>query len=220
MNPKDFAVGYTEDKFNPMFREPVVVEHNGMYHLKGLLDPTFIEEVNSWFESNVCLRANLNGKLESAASIGSDRISVFDEESSQKLYEKLIEYGIPSKYTGNSDLSLNSSWESSVINPLWRGIRYNVGDALVAHYDDTFVKNSGTRSLMSVVLYFTQGETHFMTDPRENHNYADYKVWKGEVDHKFVCNPGDVLVFDHRLFHSCPKVNKEKRIIRTDLMYK
>ena len=219
MHPKDFAVGYSEKTFHAMFSQTAsAVVVDGIFHIKSLLTPEFIAEVNEWFARSNSQRANINGRKDNAAETGSDRISVYDEVSSQLLFTNLANL-ICEEYKGNSDRALGKEWEMCGVNPLWRGIRYNPGDALVAHYDDSFIKNDTERSLMSVVMYFTEGETHFMTDPRHDHGYSDFVEWDGIIDHRFVCKPGDVLVFDHRLFHSGPRVDREKRIIRTDLMY-
>jgi hypothetical protein len=219
MHPKDFAVGYSDKTFHSMFEFPEVEDVCGIFHLKNLLARDFVNEVNSWFANSNSQRANINGRKDNSAETGSDRISVYDEVSAERLCQQ-IAANIGIHYQGNSDRSLGKEWELCGVNPLWRGIRYNPGDALVAHYDDSFIKNDTERSLMSVVMYFTEGETHFMTDPRQDHGYSDFVEWDGIIDHRFACKPGDVLVFDHRLFHSGPRVDKEKRIIRTDLMYK
>lgn len=218
MHPKDFAVGYSEQTFHSMFALPKVEKVGSIFHLKGLVAPEFVQEVNFWFAQSKSQRANINGRKDNSAITGSDRISAYDEVSSLRLAQRIKAY-IGKEYQGNSDRSLGKEWELCGVNPLWRGIRYNQGDALVAHYDDSFIKNETERSLMSVVMYFTEGETHFMTDPRRDHGYSDFYEWDGIIDHRFVCKPGDVLVFDHRLFHSGPRVDKEKRIVRTDLMY-
>lgn len=225
MNPQDFAVGYTTKQFDAEFVYPWARKtySNGIVHLHNAMSQKFIDEVNQWFNQSTSQRANLNGKKVDKADVGSDRISVFDITSSELLFAHLQNF-VPKIYNGASDLAgileFPLLWETCGVNPLWRGIRYNPGDALVAHYDDTYAKSESEKSLMSIVMYFSTGSTRFMTDPRENHNYSDYGEWTDEVDIEVDCAPGDILIFDHRLFHDGPKVSSEKRIIRTDLMFK
>lgn len=221
MNPKDFAVGYSDKQFDTEFQYPWARSKysNGAIRLHCAMTEKFVAEVNEWFAQSDHQRANLNGKKVDTAEIGSDRISSYDVQSSAYVWGYLSQF-VPKIYTGESDLAGKDHWATCGVNPLWRGIRYNPGDALVAHYDDTYQKSDSEKSLMSIVMYFSEGYTRFMTDPRANHNYEDFGEWNDAADIEVQCSPGDILIFDHRLFHDGPKVTQEKRIIRTDLMFK
>ena len=128
-------------------------------------------------------------------------------------------------------------WEPTGINPLFRFIRYKDKGKLVAHYDAPYVQDSENRSLMSLVIYLTpgnsddtRGSTRFVKDsqlwtPVDKMNFDDWDRCADPSEVLEYVNPtmGDALLFDHRLLHDSEPLDstdREKIIIRTDIMFR
>lgn len=213
----DFIVNNKPTKFFASFGKPEIYITDDAIRIRGLIaDSSF----NSWFEENEKLRANQNGYTRRESTVvGSNRLSNYDVEFAEILFSQLAPIITKLSLDYSSDLSGDFEWVPRGINPLFRGIEYTKGDALVAHYDDSYVQNEKTRSLMSVVIYVTGGQTRFMDDPRIDHEYKDFELWGDRLSRPINAEPGDILIFNHRKFHDGPTVTEQKRIIRTDLMF-
>lgn len=151
---------------------------------------------------------------------------MYTETISQFIYRRISKF-LPHMYSSlmRTDLTAGGTcWSRTRINPLFRFIKYGLGDWLVPHYDDSYRASDDERSLLTVVIYLTAGKTRFIRENRAIHNYEDQdeKPSDDRVINEFLCSPGDILIFDHRILHDCEMLldnTDEKLIIRTDMMY-
>jgi NAD+ synthetase len=215
---------------NPRNVEKVSLERGpqGILVFRNLLSKTECAEWRAWAndpKGDPWSRANEYGKTGvKSTSVGSWRKTTFNQDWSREIYNRLAKAGLPRHYLPiypHSDRAKDGLvWTRVGLSEVWRWIKYTPGDGLVPHYDDTYAHSSHKKTLMSVVMYLSEGETRFLSDPRFPTTYEDWPtLWEGPVDYTVKANPGDVVVFDHRLFHDGPKVSKEKIIVRTDVVY-
>jgi NAD+ synthetase len=198
---------------------------HGVTHFRTALSTAEILAWRAWAMSSPWARADQHGRAQrepAASTPGSWRKTTMNPLISRVLYERLCVAGLPPFATNSVNEDLTGGglvWSRVGLNNVWRWIRYDKGDALVPHYDDTFQYTSHTRTLMSVLIYLTDGATRFLTEPRQQHSFEDLPhLWDGDgtVVH---AKAGDVLVFDHRLLHDSPIVSSEKLVIRTDVVF-
>lgn len=197
--------------------------------VNNLLSQQEISDLNDLIESKDApwCRADKYGKICQSADIGSFRKSWYSEEFSEILKKRLsnlpLKTYIPNKNNSADDEINSLVWTFNNVGSLYRFIKYQQGDALVPHYDESFKEGSHSQSLFSLVIYLTPGETHFFEDIRVVKTYDDFDSLSSEIGLvpflKAKCNPGDALIFQHRLLHDCPIVKSEKKIIRTDLFF-
>jgi hypothetical protein len=119
-------------------------------------------------------------------------------------------------------------WRAHGLNPLMRFIRYRPGGGLVPHYDSSFVRSAGERTLMSVVLGLTDGETRIIHDsqvdvPRARKDYADWPAFARPEDVALAIplRAGSALILDHRILHDSAPISRDvdKLVLRTDVMF-
>lgn len=167
--------------------------------------------------------------------VGNYRISTYSEDLAEVLWNKLQPFFKPSRVTDPytpTDHDDHKFWKPIGVNPLFRFIRYESGGELVAHYDETFIKNDQERSLMSLIIYLTtnnRGATRFVKDPqmKKPMSEMDFSDWPrvaalNEVRLKVKPKAGSVLLFDHRILHDGEPLGEgdpEKIIIRSDIMF-
>ena len=172
------------------------------------------------------------------AGVGSKRTSIWSEELSNQIWDKLksfIEPKFCDDLTPTDWYQLNGSrvWKPYSLSPLLRFMEYQKNGQHYAHYDAGYIyPDSSYRTLKSVVIYLTtsekDGQTRFIKDGQEtipvydrNHNDWDREVRPEEVEIAVKPSAGDILIFDHRLCHDVEKYtgNNPRIIIRTDIIY-
>lgn len=189
-----------------------------------------------WIKNNTekMIKTNHYGYSNTDNNEGSTRLSFYDENWAKVLYERILAGNLINPIFNEKSPNTNSypfeQWRAIGLNPLFRVMKYNEGDFLYPHYDDSFYESDKIRSLKSVVIVVQSategGSTRFLEDPQlslpfEKRDFSD----KSEVlsSKEVLCSfseEGGVLVFNHRLLHDGEKVIKgEKIIIRTDVMY-
>jgi ectoine hydroxylase-related dioxygenase (phytanoyl-CoA dioxygenase family) len=111
-------------------------------------------------------------------------------------------------------------------------MRYEPGGQHHGHYDAGFDYGDGRRSLLSVVFYLTatvhSGATSFLRDGQQGRPMAERHLgdWvRAARDDEVLCavhaEPGDALVFDHRLCHDVQRWEGPgpRLIVRGDVVY-
>lgn len=157
---------------------------------------------------------------------GSKRRSFFDEAMAQEIFERLktaLDFIRDTDFSPSPDAQEFRYWEAVGINPLFRSIEYDHGGFLVPHYDAPVAYKPDVKTLMSVVMYLDSalinGRTRFIKgfDP-EFKDHAEPPL-ESEVMESIEVEPGDVILFDHRILHDGEKVVGTKHIIRTDVIF-
>lgn len=126
-------------------------------------------------------------------------------------------------------------WEPVAVSPMMRYMKYEKGGEHYAHYDAAYIYDDDRyRSLMSIVLYFTNnetGKTRFILDGEQMNKHVserDYSDWTrrvtdGEVLVTVKPKKGRLLIFDHRMCHDVEPYDGaegDRIIIRGDLIFK
>ncbi len=146
------------------------------------------------------------------------KLSVFEHtQTTQKLWKRLERIIMPhvSTFIENTNCG-----KPIGLNPRLRVLRYDASDADVfePHFDATTRVKEST-SLLTVLIYlndgggkeFDGGETCFLDSMSMKLNDASAKV---------TPSTGDVVVFEHDLFHSsAPLKFGTKYILRTDVLF-
>lgn len=202
------------------------ISHN-IYKIENLLTNKEVENISNSVEINgEWLKANMFGKITPNASIGSYRKSWYDIKFSESLLKRISSFPL-NIYTPNQNIQDDESesyvWSLKNVSPLYRFIKYENGDSLVPHYDESYRLSNFSKTLFSLVIYLTEGETRFFKENRNGHNYEDYENLADKLELKpylvAKCNPGDALIFQHRILHDSPIVLDNKLIIRSDLIF-
>lgn len=201
------------------------------------LQPDFIDSYQTpgWQPVSV---TGMSGNYEKGDEIGSWRLNFIDELYAKVLFERIkphLQTITPQKHLHDVD-ERNNVWVPVNVNPYMRLIRYEVGGWLVPHYDAPWVKDTQTRTMRSLVICLHAepdnigGATRFLCDPEknypvENKNLND-KNLNGEThtifntEHKINHQPGDGILFDHRILHDGEKLQTGRKVIlRTDVTY-
>lgn len=165
--------------------------------------------------------------------IGSYRASCFEEELSEKVWQRLKPFLKPEtgSLKSTTDLVQGEIWKPIGVNPLFRFIRYEEQGLLVPHYDASYVYNQNKRTMKSLVIYLegssSEGATRFIQDPQVQLDFMDrdYSDWTryahdSEIISSFYPQSGNAIIFNHRILHdSQPIQTQQKTIIRTDIVY-
>jgi predicted 2-oxoglutarate/Fe(II)-dependent dioxygenase YbiX len=127
-------------------------------------------------------------------------------EKSNEIWERVKEHA-PSTWNFGS-----TSWQAVGLNERLRFLRYSPGDFFAPHYDGYYQRENGECSFITLLLYlnegFEGGTTNFLDIDRDGR--------QSEVKPR----AGDVLLFQHDIFHSGTKVSAGlKYVVRTDVMY-
>lgn len=167
-------------------------------------------------------------------SLGSQRISFYSEVLANKLLEAIRLKGLVDTIKNKHISCLSNYGEGSIfriksINPMFRVLKYNEGTKLVAHYDDTFVKNEYERSLVTVLLGLdcadNGGETQFILNEQDFKDYSqrdfsDLPDTLDKVSYSYKIQSGDLVFFDHRIQHQSRLIESGvKFVIRTEIIY-
>ena len=170
-------------------------------------------------------------------TIGSWRATLFSDQLARTLWTRIAPH-VPSLRIMDdltpTDWDDERVWRSYGVSPVMRFIKYAKNGLLVPHYDSTHVRNEDKRTLMSVVLYLTDGDpanggaTRFIFDPQSGLpvKSRDLSDWSrlasdDEVIVSVAPPAGSILVFDHRLLHDSDPIRGASRkvIMRTDVKF-
>lgn len=224
----------------PLHRQPLLQFGSSAFVVDELLDPHECQSLLNALGDSDWTPVGRNGMLANfdpqTDVVGSWRASLFSEEFAHALFNRLapllavrvMEEDTPTDWNGDA------VWRAVGVNPLMRFIRYTDNGLLVPHYDAPYNYHSGKRTLMSLVVYLTDGtpgtggETRFIADPQtrlplKDRKYADWnrEATTEEVLLEIVPRSGSSLVFDHRILHDSARITAgaHKVIMRTDVVF-
>lgn len=203
--------------------------------IKGLLDGSEIAQLLGMVKGKTWVAVGNNGyrsdynELES--KVGSYRLSLYSDLLAKAVWERIktvVPPFLSLDPSSHPDFDSCPVWKAVGVASLFRFIKYTPGGELVAHYDSPFSLNNHRKTMMSLVVYLTGpgtengGQTRFVKETRENHNFSDWSRSAKGQEIRFEVNPiaGNALAFQHRLLHdSAPIADGEKIIIRTDIIF-
>lgn len=192
--------------------------------------------VVDWIKDNSekLVKTNQYGYTYGQEKTGSSRLSFYDENWAQIIFERIMLSGslnpIFNEKNANTNSKNDEQWRAIGLNPLFRVMKYNEEDVLYPHYDDSFYQSDIRRSLKTVILVVKSadigGATRFIKDeqlvlPFEKRDFSDKKqIAQNEQVLISFNKEGSALIFNHRLLHDGQTIEKgEKIIIRTEIMY-
>lgn len=204
--------------------------------VNGLMSPEITAALRDQLNKNKWLAVGLDGKADHTYDeIGNYRLSNWNPGLAKRLWERLRGFYADRMLCDEfspTDWDGHPVWRPVGVSPLFRYIRYAEGGKLVAHYDETFVQDSNTRTLKSLVIYLTtndNGATRFINDDQvgramSTFNFADWDRAGTDLEVAVRVPPqeGSALIFPHRILHDSEPLaagDPEKIIIRTDIMF-
>lgn len=222
-------------KSRPIQCEDVLFQNSHILHLKNVLSGEEAQWLIDQTHDKDWLPANLYGKQKdfdpSKEVAMSHRLSIYNKVLAYTLFNRIGEF-IPhiKKFTSPYPIISNEQplWTAQGVNPLFRYIRYQPGQSLVAHYDDTYEYNAFKKTLLTVVIYLdnSNAQTRFIQDPQANSldKFKNFSDWTrmakdDEVLFSTSAKAGDILIFDHRLLHDATSPEVIKHILRTDIVF-
>lgn len=213
---------------------------NKVLIVKNVVSTSENKNIRNWINENTDKMVITNEygyvKTNENTCNGSKRISFYNQDWSNILFERLkLSGGLNGIYNinyENNDTNWNphSQWRLVGLSPLFRVIKYEEGDFLYSHYDDSFYESDIRRSLKSVVIVIecadSGGKTRFLIDEQDKiefiqRDFSDKHEIAEESAVNYAFNElSSAMVFNHRILHDGETViNGSKIIIRTDLMY-
>lgn len=181
------------------------------------------------------LPANLYGKqkdFDSSKEIAmSHRLSIYNKFLAYTLFNRIgSSFNNIKNFEKPYSVISNEKplWVAKGVNPLFRYIRYQPGQSLVAHYDDTYQYNEFKKTLFTVIIYLddSNAQTRFIQDNQLHlaDNLRDFNDWNrmakdDEVILSIGAKAGDVLIFDHRVLHDATSPELIKHILHTDIVF-
>lgn len=139
-----------------------------------------------------------------------------DMAFSEHLFKEIKQY-IPSKIKveGISDIEYGT-WTLKCLNERIRICRYNEGQYFKKHLDGVYYRSRRVQSKLTFMIYlnggnqeFKGGRTLFFSSKEDDEIIGYYEPSKG-----------DLIIFDHNLWHSGEEVRGgEKYILRSDILY-
>lgn len=135
---------------------------------------------------------------------------------SQILFEEIRKY-IPRVIEVEGISSIEKGvWNLKCLNDRLRICRYNEGQYFNKHLDGVHFRSRLIQSKLTFMIYlnggnqeFEGGRTLFFTSKKDDEIIGQYEPSKG-----------DLIIFDHNLWHSGEEVRKgEKYILRSDILY-
>jgi NAD+ synthase (glutamine-hydrolysing) len=196
------------------------------------------EDFIAWVNNNTnnLIKTNQFGYTKGDSLDGSSRLSFYDQQWAQIIFERLLISGAIDPIfnceleNANTNWAPFKQWRAIGLNPLFRVMKYSQNNLLLPHYDDSFYQSSSRRSLKSVVIVVKSanigGKTRFLIDSQDNlpfssRDFSD-KTIPGDANDVLSSfgENGSAIVFNHRLLHDGEQVIEgDKIIIRTDVMY-
>jgi|GEM_PF-2859294 len=228
-----------EDMGPPVIkREPILDLGSSGFVLRNALSRAEIDTIDAGLTAAPWQEAGWDGRAKNAdAPIGSLRSAFFSEELEGAIWERLkphlpeLRVFTPHSHCDFPDLNHPEQVTAKPvsINPLFRVIRYPRGGGLIPHRDSSYITpdNAHRRTLMSVIACLRPGTTRFLIDPERHKSIAERDLsdqWLCPLPDAILAEvtlePGDILVFDHRLLHdSQPVLAEEKLLLRTDVFF-
>lgn len=219
----------------PIDKKILHVQDKDIIHLSNVLS---LEEC-SWLLSQTneqqWLPANAYGKQKNfditKETAQSHRLSIYNPILAYVLFNRIAghtshikEFNSPFPIISN-DMPI---WVAHSLNPLFRYVRYQKNNELVAHYDDTYAYHSHKKTLLSIIIYLdnSEAQTRFVLDSQYNikdcdKDFSDWNriAYPEEVLISIPAKCGDVLLFDHRILHDATSPEFSKHILRTDMVF-
>jgi WD40 repeat protein len=139
-----------------------------------------------------------------------DRLVVDDPAMARAFWDRLAST-FPSTVTEDD----GTVWEKESLNTRFRSCRYRDGQAFCRHQDGAYSPSEDQRSWFTFMIYlnggaaFDGGATRFFDGPQ------------GALTHAVVPRTGNLVVFDHRLWHDGEGVGRGvKYVLRSDVIYR
>jgi WD40 repeat protein len=144
-----------------------------------------------------------------------ERYVIDDKKLSEQIFKTIQKY-IPSKIvTKDRSFKENGDWELGQLNHRIRVCRYLPNQYFNKHLDGVHYQSEIKQSKLTFMIYlnshkeFSGGKTLFFTSKEDESIMKSYKP-----------NTGDVMIFDHNLWHAGEEVFKgEKYVLRSDVLY-
>lgn len=188
------------------------------------LDETCIV-VSNFLDAKACDRIIEAKKLEGYSSANShyptyyrnNERSITDKvDLAEELFQKVKDFVPQIIETSGTISSENGTWQVHGINERLRFCRYLPGQFFGRHLDGVHYRSKTIQSKLTFMVYlndsdeFEGGRTLFYADKDSELPIQEYYPKKG-----------DLMIFDHNLWHEGEKVTKgEKYILRSDILYK
>ena len=132
----------------------------------------------------------------------SDRVMIDDPARANDLFARLQAH-LPSLYNGRA---------LAGINERWRYLKYREGQRFCPHFDGCYERPDGSETSCLTLQIYLSGDL----EGGETVVYHDNDKQLCTV----VCEAGQVLIFDHDLYHEGAPVKRGcKYCVRTDVMY-
>lgn len=169
-------------------------------------------------ESDALLTADIKASLHPAATHyptyyrNNERCLVDDEHLAQQLFAVLAPV-LPAELP--ADHPAEHPWRLKQLNSRLRFCRYAAGQYFHRHLDGVYHESETVQSRLTFMVYlndaaeFSGGRTLFYRGKDDPQVWAEYYPAKG-----------DVIVFDHRLWHEGEQLETgEKYVLRSDILY-
>ena len=174
--------------------------------LKQLFEPNYCEELLE--HANKIGFKNAREKYP-ASYRNNERLQIDNSELAAELYSHCEKYLPKQQLIKSCQMSLVG------LNSRFRYCKYSAGQKFSIHQDGVFHQSKRRRSALTFLLYLNDsdeyhgGETFFYSDQYGHNLLAEHRP-----------KVGDVLVFEHDIWHSGNKVdNGNKFILRSDFIY-
>jgi len=144
-----------------------------------------------------------------------DRLVIDDPKLSMYLFEKVKSY-LPNQIEINSSIqSENGIWTLSELNNRLRFCKYSANQYFHRHRDGIHYCSETKQSKLTFMIYLNNGNEF------EGGRTLFYKTKEAtEIWATYVPKQGDLIVFDHNIWHEGEEVkNGEKFILRSDILY-
>lgn len=210
--------------------EPIADFGGSAFLIRGLLSNAECAQLRSAFDAVPATAVGRDGYAGTDGH-GSRRAPAYDPEFAVALWERmrplLPAIRITDAHTP-TDTNDTPVWRAVGLNPYLRLMKYEPGSELVRHYDSTFDFGDGRRTLMSVVVYLSDGgaPTRLLLEPQRHlsvgeRDFSDASSIASATDVLAAVTPvaGDALVLDHRVPHDVPPSEGERLVMRTDVVY-
>jgi prolyl 4-hydroxylase len=180
-----------------------------LWTVPGVLSAQECQAIIAQAEAGAWLAATVNrlaGRVVDARIRDNDTAILKDDAFTALLYQRIASH-VPAKMSREEAGLGRVEVEVCGLFAPMRVYRYGVGQRFGLHQDQSYTREDGARSFLTVILYlndeYTGGETDFP-----------------EQQQRIVPKQGTVLLFQHMLLHAgLPILSGVKYLLRTDVMY-